>query len=50
MPLKVGHHWPASKTPFKWRFAGVPIMECWLGSFVIFRGSESILLGNLIFL
>ena len=21
-----GYHRPASKTPFKWRFAGVPIM------------------------
>ena len=38
MPLKVGHHRPASETPLKWRLAGVPIMvtiECWLGSFVI---------------
>ena len=25
MPLLAGHHWPASKTPFKWRSAGVPI-------------------------
>ena len=25
MPLKEGHHWPASETPFKWRFAGVPL-------------------------
>ena len=25
-PLSVGHHWPASETPFKWRFAGVPLM------------------------
>ena len=23
--LKAGHHWPASETPFKWRFAGGPI-------------------------
>ena len=22
IPLKAGHHRPASKTPFKWRFAG----------------------------
>ena len=50
MPLKVGHHWPASETPLKWQFAGMPIMECWLGRFVIFRGSRSILLGNPIFL
>ena len=26
MPLKVGHHRPASETPLKWRFAGVPIV------------------------
>ena len=25
MPLKVGHHRPASETQLKWRFAGVPI-------------------------
>ena len=24
--LKAGHHRPASETPFKWRFAGMPIM------------------------
>ena len=24
--LKVGHHQPASETPFKWRYAGVPMM------------------------
>ena len=24
--LKAGHHWPASETPFKWRFAGVSMM------------------------
>ena len=24
--LKVGHHWPSSKTPFNWRFAGWPMM------------------------
>ena len=43
MPQKVGHHRPASKTPLKWVFAGVPIMptiECWLGSFVIFRDPD----------
>ena len=53
MSLKVGHHSPASETPLKWRFTGVAIMapiEYWLGSFVIFRGSGSILLGNPIFL
>ena len=26
VPLKSDHHRPASKTPFKWRFAGVPMM------------------------
>ena len=31
--LKAGHHRPTSETPFKW-----PIIECWLGSFVIFQG------------
>ena len=24
--IKVGHHWPTSETPFKWRFAGGPIV------------------------
>ena len=28
IPLKAGHHRPASETPFK----------CWLGSFLIFQG------------
>ena len=26
IPLKAGHHRSASETPFKWRFAGVPMM------------------------
>ena len=26
IPLKSGHHRPASETPFKWRFAGVQMM------------------------
>ena len=26
IPLKAGQHRPASETPYKWRFAGVPIM------------------------
>ena len=39
-PLKAGDHWPASETPFKWRFADWwPNMECWLGSLVILRGT-----------
>ena len=39
--LKSGQYRSASETPFKWRFAGGPIMpniEFWLGSFVIFQG------------
>ena len=35
VPLKADHHRPAIVTPFKWRFAGGPMMantECWLGS------------------
>ena len=24
--LEAGHHWPASEMPFKWRFAGVPMI------------------------
>ena len=26
IPCLVGHHLPVSETPFKWRFAGRPIM------------------------
>ena len=26
MPICVGRYWPASDTPFKWRFAGIPMM------------------------
>ena len=26
IPLKVGHHWPTCKTPFKWHFTDVPMM------------------------
>ena len=26
LPLKVDHHWPASKRPFKWHFTGGPMM------------------------
>ena len=26
IPLKAGHHLPASETPFKWRFAGGPML------------------------
>ena len=44
-PHKAGKYRPASETSLKWRFAGAPIMvriECWLGSFVIFK----VLVGN----
>ena len=26
IPLKAGHHLSASNTPYKWRFAGVPMV------------------------
>ena len=26
IPLLAGNHRPASETPFKWRFSGVPMM------------------------
>ena len=35
---------------FRWRADEWPTIKCWLGSFEIFRGSGSILLGNPIFL
>ena len=35
MALKAGRHQPASETPW-------PKLECWLGSFVIFRGSGQV--------
>ena len=38
IPLKAGHHRPASETPLKLRLAGLQI-ESWHGSFVIFQGS-----------
>ena len=51
--LLAGHHLPASKSYLN----GVslacrwwPNIECWLGSFVIFRGTGPILLGNPLFL
>ena len=45
--LLAGHHLPASKTPFKWRFAGVPLMtrESMLAWWLChFRGSWPVLL------
>ena len=53
LPLLAGHQRAASETPFKWRFAGGPMMahiECWIGSFVILSGSGPVLLRNPIFL
>ena len=43
IPLKAGHHRPASETPFKWRFAGMSMMfeHCMnsgLVAFFIFQG------------
>ena len=38
MTLKVGHYWPASETPLKWRAEDGPPLNAG-GSFVIFRGS-----------
>ena len=26
IPLLAGHQWPASETPFKWRFSGGPMV------------------------
>ena len=47
IPLSAGHHRLASKTPFKWRFAVVPMMaKCRFGSFIIFRGSGPVLVRN----
>ena len=40
--LYAGYHWPASKTPFKRRFAGVSLMaqnRMLVGSFVILKGT-----------
>ena len=39
IPLKTGHHQPASETPLKWHFAGGPMMtqHC---SFAIFQGMD----------
>ena len=45
---KMGHHWPASETPLNWRFADWwPNMKCWLGSFVILRGTGLVCLETL---
>ena len=44
IPLKAGHHRPASETSLELRVAGGSIIakiECWLGSFVIFQGIQT---------
>ena len=51
-PLYAGHHWPASETPFKWRFAGVPLMAqhrmlAW--QLCDFEGNRTSMLRNPIF-
>ena len=46
---KAGNYRPASEMQLKCCFAGGPIMvhiECWLGSYVIFKGSGPVFLGN----
>ena len=49
IPLKLGHHRPASETPFKWRLAGGQIMaEHWMLAW-FFRGSGPVLLKTLYF-
>ena len=51
IPIKVCHHWSASVTPFKWRFAGEPMMaRHWmLAWYVNFRWIRTSLLRNPIF-
>ena len=44
LSLKAGHQWPASETPFKWRFAGGWMMaDYWMLAW-IFKGSGAVLL------
>ena len=48
IPLKAGHHRPASETPFKWRFAGMSMMvklcmNSGLVAFLIFQGIRTII-------
>ena len=44
IPLKVGHNWPASETPFEWRFAGGSMMaQHWMLAW-FFRDSGPVLL------
>ena len=48
--LKSGHHRPATDNGVSLVCRWWPNIECWLGSFVIFRGSGPVLLRNPIFL
>ena len=48
IPLKAGHNRPASETPFKWRFTGVP-MNAGLAAMCFFSGSVTVLLKTLYF-
>ena len=52
MPLKLTTIGPSAKRLLNGILLACqwPTIECWLGSFVIFRGYGSILLGNPIFL
>ena len=51
IPLKAGHYWPVSETPFKWLLAGGPMMvQRKLCESVIFQGNRPVLLRNPIFL
>ena len=51
IPLKEGHHRPASKTPLKWRLAGWladngPTLNAGLVALSFSRGFRPVLLGN----
>ena len=46
IPLKVGHHRLASETPFKWRFAGGPMMARHWMLVWFFMGSGPVLPRN----
>ena len=38
IPLLAGHRLPASETPFKWRFAGRPMMAQTLNAGLVAKG------------
>ena len=51
IPLIAGQHWPTSKTPFKWGFADMPMIDGPLVSAgLVALKSRSVLLRNAIFL